>query len=219
MSHPAARRRSLARYAAAIAALGAVVAVVAASPQPRARSHHALENAREWLSLVEFDYARSPDWKSLVEEATFAGVVRVVEIDTPHWNSRDGLPWDGDLDTPPEVYSSLRAEVVEQWAGREVDRTLDLIVFGEASKRYEGFGIPGWASVSGGFDEGGKFAVLLRRDRFLYQGGSKPGWTLAAQFEGNWRVSGDRAIGSDLSRSMALAELKRRITRSMAEGG
>src|SRR5438093_1503046 len=162
------------------------------------------ESPRDWLNYRKIAYGMRAGWGTLVEGAESVAEIHIESIDPPEFNSTDGTYWDGSSSITTEGYTRIHVTVQEVWLGASLPASIDLLVFGDGSARYESSGIPPYAYISGGFTPGDSFVVLLKQAVFPFENEDHTAWTVAADFEGNWRVDGQSAIGADVSRSMRL---------------
>lgn len=148
--------------------------------------------------------------------------IRVVSLEGPFWNSSDGDTWGGyignkDSDPPPPgvppsapiQYTRVIAITEQVFAGGDLPASLELTVFGDATKRWESTEPPpeGWSS-SGGFVEGESFIVSLTRLEFPYEDRVERAWSTSYAWEATWRIDGDLAVGSRTKWSMPVGALK-----------
>lgn len=169
------------------------------------------ESAAQWLEHVEADYGKAASFGALMRETRSVAQVTVESIEGPFWNSTTRTEWEGNDAVPPRVYSRVHVHVDDVWIGQRLPETFSFLVHGDARERVETEGVPPYGAISGGFVEGEPFVVGLKELPFLFEDGTVVEWTLAAQFEANWRLDGDRAVGADLTRSMPVAELRDRV--------
>ncbi|MFA5891627.1 MAG: hypothetical protein WDA27_11865 [Actinomycetota bacterium] len=153
---------------------------------------------------VEYSYSTAKNWDQLVWKADAVARARIEKVDEPRWNSVDGDYWDGSDDVTSRQFTDVRLTILHTYLGDLPKGPLTITVFGPASKRYdEEPGIPPSENLSGGFNEGDTHIVLLGRLEYGWEDGLREVWSLAAHFEGNWRLDGSRiAGGSALSRSL-----------------
>jgi len=163
-----------------------------------------------------------PPSDSLVDVVRSADAVaefQVTSIQSPHWNSRDGGEWEGhnsEADVPsgahyttPKQVTRIHATVVSTLLGDPVPSELEIVVFGDATKRWEGEDPPpSDYSSSGGFVVGDVFIAALRVQEFWYEDRVEKAWSTARGWEGNWRVAGDQAVGSYTRLSVSVEELR-----------
>lgn len=164
--------------------------------------------ARRWLDGVKFSYSKPGSIDDLLKNTQAIVQIRVESVEFPIWNSASGHAWDGNTDVAPDVYSRISATVESEWYGDAPEGAIELLVIGDATERFESDTTPTWAQLSGGFAVGDSYVVLLKRRIFEFESASREGWTLAVNFEGNWRISGGSAIGSDTRRSLTLSALR-----------
>lgn len=173
-------------------------------------------------SRVEFLYSKSSGFQRIVNRASAIAEVQILSIADPHWNSRSEEYWDGDSERGigQGRYSQVVVRVQDVIASDEgLPDEFVLLVFGDASERYEGPGVPEGDGISGGFSVGASHLLLLKQHAFKYEHKVRRAWTLAAHFEGTWRVSGSQAFGSDISRSLPESELRNTLLQAWANRG
>lgn len=208
----AVRRNAIA--AAAFVAGAALVTGIAQAGSAAVDRASVEESAATWLEHVEADYGKADTFGALMRETRSVAQVTVESIEGPFWNSADGTEWNGNDAVPPRVYSRVHVHVDEVWIGQRLPETFSFLVHGDARERIETEGVPPYKAISGGFVEGEQFVLALKEYPFLFEDGTVVEWTLAAQFEANWRLDGARAIGADLTRSMPVSELRDQVRRS-----
>jgi hypothetical protein len=169
------------------------------------------DSAVRWLETVEPDYGKAANFGSLMRETRSVAQVTVESIEGPFWNSVDGGEWEGTDAVPQRVYSRVHVHVDDVWIGQRLPESFSFLVLGDARERVETTEVPPYGAISGGFVEGDSFVVALKQLPFIFEDGERVEWTLAAQFEANWRIQGDRAVGADLTRSMPVGELRERV--------
>lgn len=165
-------------------------------------------SAREWLDRVQVSYRLAQDINELMLDTDAIVLFRVDGISAPLWNSTRGTMWGGSSTVRADVLSRVSGHVVENLHGAAPRSPIQLLVSGDASLRYEGFDIPGYAALSGGFIQGQTFVLLLKRASFSFEGGRVAAWTLSHDFQGNWRVHGEQAVASYSRYSMPLHGLR-----------
>lgn len=219
------RKRRVAARWAALAALftGSVIAGSAASAHAPSASTASATAAGDWLAHTEYTYSLPGTFANVVGDATEAVQIHVDSVDAPIFNSKDGGPWVGDTFTSPDVLSWVHATVVTTWNGAPLAGRIDFLVHGDASHRYPSVDpsqqLPPYAGISGGFDAGHSYIVLLKPWTFQFQGGqSLNAWTLASEFDGNWEIlsgkSGNDAVSVDTTQTTDLATLQTKLQAS-----